>query len=251
MTDEWEHLAGWWADEARSDAVFGTDVAPFTLSLIDGAGSGPDAESGGDPFRRRSGTDDVPWLDLGCGEGRMLRRMTRPVIGCDISHDLARLGASAAPVVRCRLPDLAWIRPGTLAGAYAVLTVEHIADLSALFESVRRVVRPEGSLVVVSNHPSFTADGSGPIIDLSDGEVLWRWGPYFETGAVPTILDGTRSVTFHHRPLGAILTTAAEAGWRLERCEERPLSTDAIAAHPGYQGQEFVPRLVGIRWRTG
>ena len=241
MAEEWEHLATWWAGEARSDAVFDTDVAPFVLSLIEGGSDAVSEGDGGDP----------PWLDLGCGEGRMLRQMTGPVIGCDVALDLVRLAAQVAPVVRCRLPDLGWVRPGTLAGAYAVLMIEHVADLGALFEAARSVVTPGGHLVVVSNHPAFTAEGAGPIIDLTDGEVLWRWGPYFETQAVPTVIDGARVVTFHHRPLGAILTAAAEAGWCLERCEERPLSADAIIANPGYQGQEFAPRLVGMRWRSG
>jgi hypothetical protein len=64
-----------------------------------------------------------------------------------------------------------------------------------------------------------------------------------------TELSPGHTVTFHHRPLGVLLTAAADAGWHLERCIEQPLSADVMAAEPGYTGQECIPRLLGVRWR--
>ena len=73
-----------------------------------------------------------------------------------------------------------------------------------------------------------------------DGEVLWRWGSYFTTGASDEPA-GDHTVRFHHRPLGMLLTSAAAHGWSLEAFRERPLSEGVVAVEPGYVGQEQIP----------
>lgn len=228
MSDEWSAAAGWWFAEVADDSLFGTDVLPLLESAM------PHAEGA--------------WLDLGCGEGRVMRALERDVVGCDVSLELLGTARRCGPVVQCRLPDLDWLRSASLAGAYAVLVCEHLADLDAVFVAVRRVVRPGGHLVIVANHPAFTAEGSGPVVDVDDGEASWRWGPYLDVGVTPTDVGG-RIVTFHHRPIGVWLTAAARAGWSLELMTERSLSDAAVAVHPGYAGQEQLPRLVAWRWR--
>ena len=108
------------------------------------------------------------------------------------------------------------------------------------------VFRGGGTLVVVMNHPAYTPSGAGPVIDPTDGEVYWRWGDYTEEGAGDEPA-GDGSITFHHRPLGTVLTTAADAGWVLERVVERPATGEALAALIG--DQRHIPRLLGVRWR--
>ncbi len=171
------------------------------------------------------------------------------MVGVDSNVALARRAAQTAPVVVARLPTLDWLGDGVLGGACAVLMVEHIAEPGILFAAVRRAVRPGGALVMVANHPLFTAEGAAPITDLADGEVLWRWGEYFTPGPVPTVIGGV-TVTFHHRTMGELLTVAAAAGWAVEELVERPLAPTTIARMAGYEGQEGFPRLVGIRWRA-
>jgi SAM-dependent methyltransferase len=227
LQDEWIELTNWWLAEIADDPIFRSDVLPLVRQML------PQGEG--------------PWLDLGCGDGRTMRDLGRTVFGCDISLPLLQRAARHGAAVRCRLPSLQWAADGVFAGAYAVLVAEHVADLIELLREAHRVVRTGGSLVIVSNHPAFTATEAGPVVDLTDGEVLWRWGTYFDAGPA-TIRIGGHAATVHHRPLGAILTRAAEAGWRLDMVEERPLSPAAVAAEPGYEGQEAIPRLVGFRW---
>ena len=100
---------------------------------------------------------------------------------------------------------------------------------------------------MVMNHPAFTAKGAGPLLDPSDGEILWRWGNYFEAAACSMKTDGP-AVTFYHRPLATVLNAAAQAGWMLERFVEVGFSEAAIATEPGYVGQEQMPRLLGVSW---
>jgi hypothetical protein len=56
-------------------------------------------------------------------------------------------------------------------------------------------------------------------------------------------------VRFFHRPMADLFNAAAAAGWKLERMIERGLSTETIARIPGYEGQEGIPRLLGVLWR--
>lgn len=223
---EWNNHADWWLDEVAADPIYRLDVLPLAERLL----------------------ADQPGavLDLGCGEGQMMRKLGGTVLGCDVSAPLLRRARLAGPVVRCELPNLDWLRPDAVDSAIMVLVLEHLPDLS-LFKSASRIVKPGGRLIVVANHPAFTAEDAGPIMDPSDGEVLWRWGRYFKEEAVPmTAADG--HVTFHHRPLASIVNAAAAAGWRLDRLVEAGFSKAAIATEPGYVGQEQMPRLLGVRW---
>lgn len=224
--DEWIDQADWWLGEVADDPIYQSDVLPLVTDLI--------------------GRPDGVVLDLGCGEGQVMRALPITVIGCDASPRLLAAASAAGPVVRARLPQLDWLRAESIDTAYAVLVLEHLADLS-IFAALARAVRTGGALVLVANHPAFTGATSGPIIDPSDGEFLWRWGEYFDPAPVE-MPAGDASITFYHRPLDMLLNAAADAGWRLERMVERGLSSSAVIAHPGYTGQEQMPRLLGARW---
>ena len=234
MTDpleqQWREATSWWLAEGSMDPVYRDTIIPLLHEVMP-------LEPGG------------PVLDLGCGDGSVAAALGRgDIIGVDITHELLEVANGVMPVVQARLPHLDWLKPSSLAGAYCVLVLEHLASTEAFFTSVAESVAPGGFLVVVANHPAYTAAGSGPLIDTNDGEVLWRWGPYFSE-SVSEEPAGTGVITFHHRTMGALLTSAAAAGWVLEHLAELPLSPNAIARDPGFAGQEHLPRLVAVRWR--
>ncbi len=226
---DWQGLAGWWSKEVADDPAYEEQVLPLLLDLL----------------APRWGSRH---LDAGCGEGRVMRALAdagAKVIGCDLSHELLRLAQAEGPVVRCRLPDLDWVRPASFDGAYASLVVEHLAQLDRFFDALAGAVRPGGVLALVLNHPFFTAPGSGPVVDPTDGELFWRWGSYLEEGYTEEPAGADR-VTFYHRPLATLLNTAAEAGWSLTRVVEQgvPAGTgDTLLTDQGH-----IPRLLGLRW---
>ncbi len=223
--DDWEMLAGWWQGEVAGDPAYCDQVLPLLREAL----------APGDGKR---------YLDLGCGEGQGMRAVGGHVIGCDASAALLGAARHAGPVVRCRLPDgLDCFRSGAFDGAYAVLVLEHLDDLPAFFAAARRVVRYQGALAVVANHPAFLAPGAGPFVDPADGEVLWRWGAYLGPGSTEEPA-GDRTVTFHHRPLGDLLTAAGQEGWSLRWLAERA----AVSDDPLVAAQRHVPRLVAARW---
>lgn len=212
-------LASSWIAELRDDPAYEAVVTPLLLEML-------------------RPEPDQKYLDLGCGEGRVsriVRAVGAVVHGLDLNPILA---SHASPAFVARLPSIP-VADASYDGVFAVLAVEHVPDLRLLFEEARRVTDRGGVLTVVLNHPYWTAPGSTPIHD-EDGEVLWRPGEYLGGGAVRHTL-GDGMVTFHHRDMATLLTTAAHSGWALEAMSETPHHDRSLVP-------DGVPRLLAIRW---
>ncbi|UCG41182.1 MAG: methyltransferase domain-containing protein [Acidimicrobiia bacterium] len=225
---EWAGLAEWWLEEAQ-DAAYGTEVLPLLRSVLPGVAG-------------------ATVLEVGCGEGQVLRMLTEAgaiAFGMDSEQALARRAGQA---FRGVLPSLAAVRDGAVDGIVCNLVLEHLPSLDRVFDEWYRVTRPGGWCTLVVNHPLQTAPGAGPITDPDDGEVFLRVGEYFDRGWTDEPA-GEGTVRFHHRPLGEVLEAAAMAGWRLERFEERAVSAEMRSSDPSWSGHEHVPRLLGARWR--
>jgi len=227
MTDAWDDLAGWWIDAVRDDPSQSTDTHDVLAELLGGT--------------------DGPTVEVGCGEGQGMRAVGGSVVGIDVSYELLRTARSAGPVVVGRAPDLSFIRSGVFRRVVAVGLLDLIDDHEAFLREAHRVACPAAHLCVVINHPIATAPASAPLVDPT-GEVLWRWGTYLTPGVLPQRID-EHSVDLIHRPLGDLLTTAARAGWSLEKMIERGPSAATLARHPDMTGQEHIPTLAGFRWR--
>lgn len=212
-------MEGWWIGELAGDPSYEQLVTPLLIDVL-----APQAEK--------------LYLDLGCGEGRVMRAITAlgsQVVGIDANE---RLAAMTRPSVLAMLPGIP-VRDDSVDGAFCVLTLEHVADHEGVFVETARVTREGGVFGLVMNHPVWTAPDSTPIED-TDGEILWRPGEYFSDGSSRQPA-GDGSVVFHHRTMASLLEAAASAGWSLERMEERP--------HHDLPGQEGIPRLLACRWR--
>ena len=230
-TDDWIDLAGWWVTEA-DDPAYREEVVPLFLEV----------------FRPRTGQ---VFLDLGCGDGRigeMVVAQSVSVVGVDINARLARTASGRHPVFLKRLPDLACVRDDAVDGAYTVLALEHFEGSGCFFAETARVTRSGGSLTIVINHPVYTAPRSGPVIDPTDGELLWRFGRYLSRGNSfePA---GDQSVEFRHRPIGVLLTVAAAAGWHLEEVREQGVLAETAARHDLLSRHGEIPHLMALRWR--
>jgi SAM-dependent methyltransferase len=226
MTEAWAEIAQWWIDAVRDDPRDADDLLDLLDDLVVGTGG--------------------VTLDLGCGEGQVMRHLGPPIVGIDASRPLLEHAARTGPVVHGRLPDLGWVRPATFARAVAVGVVELVEDHRLLFEEAASAVSPGGHLVVVMNHPVATAPMSEPLADPG-GEILWRWGRYLSPGRLVQVAD-EHEIELFHRPVGELLEAAAAAGWTLERLIERGPSAQTVARFPEYCGQEQIPTLLGCRW---
>ncbi len=228
-TDNWDDISGWWTQEVAEDPVYREDVGPLFDRLLHGTSG--------------------PILDLGCGEGQWLRRFDSDAtaFGTDASQFLLTRAIKTAPVVRGALPELGWVRSGTIGTAVSLFVFELIEDHNRFFAEAARIVTSGGTLVLIFNHPVFTAPDSGPFID-PDLDVFWRWGSYLELGS-SDVPAGSASIVMYHRSTAELLTTAAGYDWSLEEMIEAPLGAAAIEREPSYAGQEGIPRFFGARWR--
>lgn len=102
-----------------------------------------------------------PVLDLGCGAGLVLRRLSRdfrdvPVIGMDVSRPMleeamaqVRENAESADFVRAQAPELPFT-DASLGAVVAVGFIHFLGDLDALLHEVGRVLRPGGRFVATT-----------------------------------------------------------------------------------------------------
>ena len=214
----WTELGEWWRDELADDPAYDSVTTPLLIEIL----------------RPQAGHT---YLDLGCGEGRVMRAVGdrgAKTVGLDVNEGLLE-GISTALVAT--LPDIP-LKDDSVDGVYAVLVLEHLEDHGAVFVEAARVTRPDGVFCLVSNHPYWTAPGATPIED--DGEDLWRPGEYFGQGGTDIPIRD-HLVRFEHRTMSEILNSAAAAGWSLETMVERP--------HHDHTSQSDVPRLLACRWR--
>ncbi len=222
----------WWLQEL-SDPTYSDEVLPLLMSVLQ-------------PEMGRM------YLDVGCGEGRVMRAVSdtgATVVGCDSNVELLTVARSRGPVLQVSLPSLAPFTGGSFAGAYLCLVLEHLEDERPMFNEAARVVAPGGVLALVVNHPMITSPDSVPILDPADGEVLWRFGRYQDEGGFTIEPAGAGVLSFYHRSLGRLLTSASEAGWDLERLVEQTPGQEHVARVPALEGQQDIPRLLGVRWR--
>lgn len=215
----WSDLSDVWLSELGSDPAYETVVTPLLVEVL--------APEAGERY-----------LDLGCGEGRVMRALSDlgvVVHGLDINSSLARRAGNAFVAELPTIP----VRDDAYDGVYSVLSIEHVADHVTVLAESARVTRTGGVMALVMNHPYWTAPESTPITD-SDGEVLWRPGDYFGDGS-SSIPLGDADIVFHHRSMARLLNAAAAAGWHLEHMIEQP--------HHEIGEQSGIPRLLGCRWR--
>jgi SAM-dependent methyltransferase len=226
VTESWDDIAEWWIDAVRDEPAQASAMLAMLGELLPGTGGRT--------------------IDLGCGDGSALGQLGPSSIGTDLSRALLAHAAERGSVVQARLPQLSWIREGGVNRAVALGVLDLLPDHRAFFLATRRIVAAGGHLLVAINHPVVTTPGSEPLVDPT-GEVLWRWGPYLSTGSWPQ-LAGDRMVELYHRPLGQLLTAAADAGWSLERLVEHGPDPTTISRSPTYRGQRDIPTLLGMRW---
>lgn len=232
MTGWGDDLAEWWLAEVRDDPAYELEVLPLVLDLLD-------------PRPGRS------YLDLGCGEGGLLRRIRMAGasgFGVDLSPRLAAATRATAPAVVGRLPEIGFVRDASVDGVTTVLVLEHLDEPERLMAEAARVTRPGGVFVLVVNHPVLTAPGSAPVVDARDGEALWRFGNYLGPGFTEEPAGELGSIRFNHHTVGELVTMAAHAGWILERLVERGMAPERAHADPLLAAQQGIPRLLAARW---
>jgi SAM-dependent methyltransferase len=115
-------------------------------------------------------------LDVGCGHGRHLRRLSDETIGVDFDQTSLREAATFRPVARGDFRALPF-RSGAFEAAfswYNTLTTFDPPVTQALLLEVARCLKPGGRFIVQGNHPARAVEHPSALYDghLPDGSHL-------------------------------------------------------------------------------
>lgn len=172
--------------------------------------------------------DGADVLDAGCGPGlyaeELVRRGAR-VTAVDGSAEMVRLartrlGASARVEQGDLGEPLGWLATESQDIALMALVLHHLDDRVATYRELRRVLRPEGRLVVSTIHPT--------------NDWMRLGGSYFASEVVEETWHETWHVRYWRQPLEAWCAEFTRAGFVIERLiEPRPVA-DMADSHPDY-----------------
>jgi ubiquinone/menaquinone biosynthesis C-methylase UbiE len=178
-------------------------------------------------------------LDLGCGTGRhavWLASVGARVTAVDFSEGMLaearrKPGAEAVRFVVHDLHERLPIPDGTFDLVVSGLVLEHLRELAPFFRESRRVLRADGRAVISAMHPAMFLRGTqARFTDPDSGRVV-------------------QPGSFAH-PLGAFVMAAVDAGFGLERIEER--GPDAPFAERFPRAEKYIgwPMLVVLSLRA-
>jgi ubiquinone/menaquinone biosynthesis C-methylase UbiE len=155
-------------------------------------------------------------LDAACGPGLYaaeLHDRGARVIGFDQSPRMTELCREAVPAGDFRTHDLTlpldWLADESVDRVLFALAVEYVDDRTAALRELRRVLRPDGALVMSRQHPT--------------GDWLRHGGNYFEAKVIEETWSRGWHVRYWLTPLEQTCEELSAAGFLIERLlEPRP-----------------------------
>ncbi|WP_312872608.1 class I SAM-dependent methyltransferase [Kibdelosporangium persicum] len=168
-------------------------------------------------------------LDAACGPGLYAKELvTRgaTVIGLDQSPRMIELARQREPMGRFRVHDLAdrldWLPDGSVDLVLFALALEYVDDRTAALRELRRVLRPDGALVLSRMHPT--------------GDWLRQGGNYFDVRVIEEVWNKGWRVRYWLAPLERTCEELHEAGFLIERLlEPRPKPQAAEISQATYE----------------
>ncbi len=170
-------------------------------------------------------------LDLACGQGFFARALSAAgaqVAGADISKALVeeaqKLSSKEIPFYVAPAHALAFAKDASFDAATIVLAIQNIENIGEVFAEARRVLVPQGRLVLVMMHPAFRIPK----------KTSWGWD---DAGVQYRRVDGylsasksellvhpgrkTSEITIsYHRSLQDFSKALAKAGFTITKLEE-------------------------------
>jgi len=193
--------------------------------------------------------------DLACGQGRLARLFAQhgaQVVGVDISTQLlaiAQRDEAAHPLGITYIVDnaetLALLGDAQFHGVVCHLALMDIPDLTAVCQTVWRILRPAGWFVFSITHPCFEAPHA-TWRTATDGTISREIVTYFTEGVWHSRnLQGVRGqVGATHRMLSTYLNTLSQTGFVIDQIREpQPADTETVPV-PGYH---IIPAFMLVR----
>lgn len=164
-------------------------------------------------------------LDAACGPGLYAGELIRRgavVIGCDQSLRMVELARRQTPAADFRVHDLGeplrWLPDDSVDLVLFALALEYLDDRVAALSEFRRVLRPDGALVLSRQHPT--------------GDWLRHGGNYFEPRVIEETWSRGWQVRYWLAPLQQTCDELRTAGFLIERLTEPRPAPEAAAIDP-------------------
>jgi SAM-dependent methyltransferase len=164
-------------------------------------------------------------LDAGCGPGlyasELVARGAR-VIGFDLSPRMVRISQERVSAGDFRVHALGdpidWLPGGAVDLVLCALAIEHVDDRMGALRELRRVLAPDGALVLSVQHPV--------------GNWLRHGGSYFEQRHIRETWNAGWEVSYWIMPLETICEEIHQAGFVIERLLEPRPAPDSALLYP-------------------
>jgi SAM-dependent methyltransferase len=168
-------------------------------------------------------------LDAACGPGLYAEELTARgamVIGFDQSPRMAELSRQRVPAGDFRAHDLAdpldWLVDESIDLVLFALALEYVDDRTTALRELRRVLRPDGAIVLSRQHPT--------------GDWLRHGGNYFDVRVIDEVWSRGWRVRYWLAPLERTCEELHEAGFLIERLlEPRPTEDAAEIDREAYE----------------
>lgn len=160
-------------------------------------------------------------LDAACGPGLYAEELAARgarVSGFDQSARMVELSRERVPGADFRVHDLGapldWMADSSVDAVLLALVLEYVDDRVAMLRELRRVLRPDGALVLSRLHPT--------------GDWLRHGGNYFEPRVIEEVWSRGWRMKYWLAPLERTCEELRAAGFLLERVlEPRPTAAAA------------------------
>ncbi|MBX4271690.1 class I SAM-dependent methyltransferase [Clostridium estertheticum] len=182
-------------------------------------------------------------LDLGCGFGEncvdFLNRGATRVVGVDISEkmlSIAKIDNAFENIeyIHLDMNDISTIEE-KFDIVYSSLAFHYVKSFSKLLRYINYLLKDNGLLIYLQEHPLTTAPKQGPIwtLDGNKKPLFYNLSDYMESGerSVKWFVEG---VIKYHRPFSEIINTLIETGFKIEKMLE-PL--------PDEEDLELIPNM--------
>jgi SAM-dependent methyltransferase len=230
--EEWEGQADEWVELTHEDPFYDRLNEPAFLELVPAPG-------------------DLT-LDVGCGEGRLARKLTERghrVLGVDGAPSLVRKAVHGPRPTAAAVGDITRLPVASAAADLVVcfMVLMDVEDLEASVAELARVVVPGGTVCAAILHPIIT---SGLFIP-GDPNRTFSMGEY--RTEMRHVLDITRPngevfpFRVEHRPIEGYSRAFEAAGLAITALREPKPSDELVAELPQFANYQRVPDFLHIR----
>ena len=165
-------------------------------------------------------------LDAGCGPGLYAAELVKrgaEVLGCDASPQMVELAlATVGDLADVRVHSLEepfeWVDDLSIDVAVNALVYHYINDRAGFLGEIRRMLKPDGVLVISTHHPAADWHRLG--------------GSYFAVETVTEVWSRGWEITAWRMPLSQLTAEFAEAGFLIERLVEPSPQPEMAESHP-------------------